>query len=215
MYKNQNGFSAIEGLLILVIVGIIGFTGWFVWQSNNKVSDNLKGNSSTADFAKTKKSPVDPTANWTSYSSPVGNFTVQYPKTWVTATNPELCTNTELTGMFLLGADSSSVGKCATDGGGQMAITWRTDRTFCGDMEGDAWQQNSKQDVTVGGVKATKIEATAKEVQGIGEPEGTKIAQYCAVANGSTYIAVYTQRSSYPNALDDFNTMVTKTLKFN
>src|SRR5579871_5801589 len=31
----QNGFSAIEGLLILVIVGLIGFTGWYVWHSKN------------------------------------------------------------------------------------------------------------------------------------------------------------------------------------
>ena len=30
---NQSGFSAIEGLLIIVIVAIVGFTGYYVWHS--------------------------------------------------------------------------------------------------------------------------------------------------------------------------------------
>jgi len=41
MNKNQNGFSAIEGLLILVIIMIIGFTGWFVWHARNNASHSL------------------------------------------------------------------------------------------------------------------------------------------------------------------------------
>gem|GEM_PF-5416893 len=36
MKKNQHGFGAIEGLLLLVIVSLIGFVGWYVWQSKNK-----------------------------------------------------------------------------------------------------------------------------------------------------------------------------------
>ncbi|MBI2589068.1 hypothetical protein HYW35_02610 [Candidatus Saccharibacteria bacterium] len=36
MKKNQKGFSAVEGLLILIIVGLLGFVGWYVWNSNNK-----------------------------------------------------------------------------------------------------------------------------------------------------------------------------------
>lgn len=39
--KQQLGFTAIEGILILVIVGIVGFTGWYVWhgQQVKKVTD--------------------------------------------------------------------------------------------------------------------------------------------------------------------------------
>lgn len=37
--KKYNGFTAIEGLLLLVIVGIIGFTGWYVWQQK-QIADN-------------------------------------------------------------------------------------------------------------------------------------------------------------------------------
>ncbi len=32
---SQNGFTAVEGLLILVIVGIIGGVGWFVWNNRS------------------------------------------------------------------------------------------------------------------------------------------------------------------------------------
>lgn len=35
MKKNQKGFNAVEGLIILVIVGLIGFVGWIVYQKQN------------------------------------------------------------------------------------------------------------------------------------------------------------------------------------
>ena len=35
MKNNQKGFSAVEGLLILVIVGLMGLVGWFVYNSGN------------------------------------------------------------------------------------------------------------------------------------------------------------------------------------
>ncbi len=41
MTRNQKGFGAIEGLLIVVAVGLIGFVGWYVWSSKNKTAKNL------------------------------------------------------------------------------------------------------------------------------------------------------------------------------
>ena len=50
--KKQSGFTLIEGLLILVIVGLLGGTGWYVWNAHNKANDTLTNadaaNSSTA-----------------------------------------------------------------------------------------------------------------------------------------------------------------------
>jgi Tfp pilus assembly protein PilV len=31
MHKDQRGFSLIEGLLILAMVGLLGFIGWYTW----------------------------------------------------------------------------------------------------------------------------------------------------------------------------------------
>lgn len=44
---NKSGFSTIEGLLILVIVTIIGFVGWYVWHSN-KEADTLTATTSAS-----------------------------------------------------------------------------------------------------------------------------------------------------------------------
>lgn len=43
----QQGFAIIEAILILVVVGIIGFTGWFVWHSK-QVADDAQNKSQQA-----------------------------------------------------------------------------------------------------------------------------------------------------------------------
>jgi hypothetical protein len=50
--KNQNGFSAIEAVLILVILGIVGFTGYFVWHTKQNTDKSLASNNSTAPVIK-------------------------------------------------------------------------------------------------------------------------------------------------------------------
>jgi Tfp pilus assembly protein PilX len=36
--KHQTGFSVIEGLLIIIVVGFLGATGWMVYHNNHKTS---------------------------------------------------------------------------------------------------------------------------------------------------------------------------------
>ena len=52
---NQKGFTAIEGLLILVILAIVGGTGYFIYHSNQKTSDTL---SSSAKIAQSSPSKI-------------------------------------------------------------------------------------------------------------------------------------------------------------
>jgi hypothetical protein len=86
--KNNHGFGAIEGLLILVIVGIIGFTGWFVWDAKRNseqspINTTVAANSNAV--AKTnEKLPAnsDVTAKWFKYSSPDGIYTIKLPDGW-------------------------------------------------------------------------------------------------------------------------------------
>lgn len=52
---NQNGFGAVEGLLIIVIVGLLGFVGWYVWHSKNQADKNLS-NASNASIVSTPTS---------------------------------------------------------------------------------------------------------------------------------------------------------------
>lgn len=55
MNKNQKGFSVVEGLLFLIIIGVLGFVGWYVWHSKNAADDNLKNAASTNIAAPTNK----------------------------------------------------------------------------------------------------------------------------------------------------------------
>jgi predicted negative regulator of RcsB-dependent stress response len=70
MSKNQKGFSAIEGLLIFIIVGIIAGVGWYVWDSNKKTNDILNSADKSSDVKlkasqpKNKSVQTDETANW-------------------------------------------------------------------------------------------------------------------------------------------------------
>lgn len=45
MKKSQKGFSAIEAVLILVIVGLLGFVVWYVFHTKSS-TDNTYGNAS-------------------------------------------------------------------------------------------------------------------------------------------------------------------------
>ncbi|HSX18151.1 MAG TPA: hypothetical protein VLE51_02235 [Candidatus Saccharimonadales bacterium] len=69
MNKNQKGFSAVEGLLILVMVGIVGFVGWYVWQAKDKSEKNLSAASSSSDVKTVKKeTPKQSTTKSTAYN---------------------------------------------------------------------------------------------------------------------------------------------------
>ncbi len=58
MIKNQAGFSVIESVLILVIVGMVGLVGWFVWQSENKTTKLYSHSSNSPIFYKTYTDPA-------------------------------------------------------------------------------------------------------------------------------------------------------------
>jgi hypothetical protein len=206
--RSEAGFSAVEVVLILVIVGLIGVVGFMVYKNHNKATPVA----TTQKTSTPKPVAVDPTTNWTAYSGSDGKISLKYPTTWVTASHSELCSR----GILLLGADISSVGKCATEGSGQVSVTWQPSHADCGDLNSDAYTINSKDTVTVSGVSGLKQTATAKAPSfSVGaDPEGTKVVNYCFNTDGYTYVADYTQLSSYPDALHDFNLMVTKTLKF-
>lgn len=59
MNKTQNGFAIIESLLILIIIAIIGGTGYYVWHSKSqtdKTLDNASNSNSVVSPAKSTNS---------------------------------------------------------------------------------------------------------------------------------------------------------------
>ncbi len=219
----QKGFSPIQILLVLVVIGLIGGTGWYVWESRNKTSQTLADTSKAAGEAQkaekkkeTAKPATDPVADWVTYKSTVGVFTLKHPKTWVGAKSPELCSEN----LVLFGANAASVGTCASENGGQISVS-STEGNHDDEFALSPSQHSGIKStvLAVDGIQGSRSEGTAKDqMSGEGPgglPDGTKVVQYIFVANNNrTYLARYVQGSDYPDALADFDTMVTKTLKF-
>ena len=69
--KNQKGFSTVEYLLVFVIVGLIAFVGWYVWNANNNSSKVLSAATKEALVQPSKKiaSPTSSTLSKTSVTS--------------------------------------------------------------------------------------------------------------------------------------------------
>ncbi len=62
MKNEQKGFVYIEGLLILVIVGLISFVGWYVWHSKQVTNALLTSATSISSSTPTLKSKARPLA---------------------------------------------------------------------------------------------------------------------------------------------------------
>lgn len=66
--SNQKGFAAIEAVLIVVILAIIGGTGYYVYQANNKSTDTQTAAQIDATTASGRKSPAAKVAQYTTIS---------------------------------------------------------------------------------------------------------------------------------------------------
>lgn len=75
MKTNQNGFSAIEALLIVIILGLVGFTGWFVWHSRRATDTPTDRHTITA------AAQPDPLQHKTYRNTTLG-FELSYPQLW-------------------------------------------------------------------------------------------------------------------------------------
>jgi len=46
--SNQSGFAAVEAFLVVIILGIVGFTGWYVWHSKQATDKTLNNAAKSA-----------------------------------------------------------------------------------------------------------------------------------------------------------------------
>ena len=88
--NNQSGFGAVEGILVLVIVVLIGVVGFMVYKNHNKTKPTPVASTTTtkptaSTQAKTPTAP-DPYTGWQTYTGTDVNF--KYPADWTaTAAN--------------------------------------------------------------------------------------------------------------------------------
>jgi hypothetical protein len=91
LQSNETGFSAIEAILILVIIALLVFVGWFVWHSKQTANKTLASATQATTVSKQQaktgstsstKATTDPYAGWLSLCSTSGDLCVKYPSDW-------------------------------------------------------------------------------------------------------------------------------------
>lgn len=56
MKQNQHGFSAVELLLVILVLAVLGFGGWYVWNANHKSSVTPQNTTSSTDASSSQTS---------------------------------------------------------------------------------------------------------------------------------------------------------------
>lgn len=78
--KSERGFTFIEALLIILILAVVGFGGYYVWHTTHKAKTIAVTTSTTTTSA-------SPYSGWNTYTLPKEKLTFRYPNTWKTEDN--------------------------------------------------------------------------------------------------------------------------------
>ena len=81
MKSKQDGFSIVEIILLLVLVGMCGFIGWYVWDANRPTQSEDLQSSTTK--PQNSANPEE-TGSTKQFKSTLGGFTITYPASWST-----------------------------------------------------------------------------------------------------------------------------------
>ena len=78
--NNQNGFSGVEGVIVLAVIVLIGVVGYMVYNNHKKTTTASVAASTSPATTKTTAA-ANPYAGWQTYTDASG-FTLKYPTTW-------------------------------------------------------------------------------------------------------------------------------------
>lgn len=231
MKKQQSGFSAVEVVIAIVIVGLVGVAGWLVYEDHHKTTTPVvltkqKTTSSTkatpaVDNTKTTSTQlptgaISKTGITGSYTYPNQYFSIAYPSEWVpaevsippTASQPGiLSTIVTITSPNAAQAETASITV-------YKAITLSNALSYA--FQGNGTSVENSQSLTINGY-------SAMYQQNVISGSGSYTDDSYAVTNNH-YTVVFSFRVSQTyngevvfnatNLLPDFNAIVTS-IKFN
>ncbi|HVC36235.1 MAG TPA: hypothetical protein VNE40_02210 [Candidatus Dormibacteraeota bacterium] len=97
--NNQSGFSAVEIVLVLAVVVLIGVVGWLVYRNHHKINTTAITTTTSAEPTTTTKSPTttpvqpaNPYAGWKTFSLSSLGLSFQYPSSWTVTQGEPQCT---------------------------------------------------------------------------------------------------------------------------
>ena len=212
--NNENGFSIIEGVILLIIVLGISLIGYYVYKQNSDTPATPVSsfNQPTTSKPANKVATTSPSQNknWSTINSLDQAYSIKYPKGWVINNCDQ---NT-----VLIGPDDISAGKCNSDSPAQvMIIKTEGDKRDTLELKAQDYPDLNNTDVSINGVKGLIQSGTLQTIGEtfVGPPSGTKMKQYIFVRDNNTYVFSYIQLPSFSDKQNYFDQMVTKTLKFN
>lgn len=209
--SNQKGFTLIEVLLGLIVLTLMGGVGYYVYdsQKDNSKSPAQSPQSSTAQDLPAKVEN-DPTVGWKTYTGK--DFTLKHPSDWLDMKNSQNCPE-----YFGRGATEGSQGICQSDAGAQVSVISSVEPPATFVPGADYYTDIVKTTVQINGIAAERYGSVSKGTEFHGfEDKGTKWVHYIFAKNGKTFLATYNDgNGKYKDVLKDFDTIMTKTFKFN
>jgi hypothetical protein len=223
--RNQKDLSLVETLLILVVIPIIGNVGCSRQTAGKSLGDADKASESRAKQIQQQSGrpeKTDETADWITYVSPKGRFSLRHPKSWaVGPKQSQYCGKAEFS--FTAGADADLVEDCGTEYYGQIYLV-SEEGNYLNPQKSlrtasQSYRNITRQKVIVDNIEGTREAGTVRQNNNELDidhplPDGTKVVNYEFYAHGRTYFAQCQQRVDNPGVLRDFDLMVTNTLKF-
>lgn len=82
--STEQGFSAVEAIIVLVVIVVIGLAGWLVWQHHHQQKKAATSSSTTTQTNKQSSGTqtTDPYAGWKTATSAMAGFSIKYPTGW-------------------------------------------------------------------------------------------------------------------------------------
>lgn len=198
---NRHGFAVVETLLIIVIVALIGFVGWYVYRAmkntNNAYNTATNTSNSTAPKFGTRKKTskvvtpqaADATAGWTTVKSPDASFSFKTPPSWVSLACDKSGGSAST---VYLASSQARLAACQSDNTGEASLAVTTDKSAAAAPKKQGTDQSfSYVSFTANGVKGYK----ATEVTSADDAilPNTKIITYSFYSKNKSYFASYRQ----------------------
>ena len=97
--KNEKGFSAVEIILVIVIIALISVVGWLVYKDHHKTTTintpptySKATSKSTASNNTKSAATANPYAGWKTYNLASFGLSFKYPNTWTVTQGQPQCT---------------------------------------------------------------------------------------------------------------------------
>lgn len=85
MKVNQKGFSVVEILIVIVVVGLLGAVSWLVYDRQNNKTDSSSNQTTQQNQVATEpeaKKETDPYIGWKQYCDDKSSLCFKYPTDW-------------------------------------------------------------------------------------------------------------------------------------